>query len=202
MDQITSLIHESIKNDIMRFIPRIANKKLSIHELEAIFFNQGNGYKMFMAEYDDEEAWHNLNQKEKNIWNSKAKKHKTETLNNCKAKKKDGSECTTPEKENGFCGKHKDYMKNNDIAKEIASKEDKPKEIKMKRKKIDGIIYLIDDDNKAFDSKTNELKGIYNPETKKIEQDDDFFDNSSVDESINEDLESDIESDIFDSDEE
>ncbi len=190
MNQIVSLIEESIKNDIMRFLPKIANKKLSFHELEAIFFNHGNGHRLFMSEYNDGEAWEALSQKEKNAWNSKAKKSKSDKEEEmmCNAKKKDGSDCTSKAKDNGLCGKHKDIEHKTEIAKKIATKEKKEKKeekneevVKMKRKKIDGVFYHVDEDNKVFDTKTNELKGTYNPETKKIEQEDDFFDNSSID---------------------
>lgn len=206
MEQISTLIQENIKNDIIRFLPRIANRKLSIHELESIFFNHGNGHKLFMAEHNDEETWVKLPQKEKNTWNTKAKKNKIEEESeiSCKAKKKDGSDCTTKAKENGLCGKHKDFAKSSEIAKKLESKKKakevakvetvepvvpktkpvkvKTEEIKMKSKKIEGVIYLVDEQNKVFDKKTKELLGIYNPETKKIEKNDDFFDNSSMDE--------------------
>ena len=64
----------------------------------------------------------------------------------------------------------------------------------MKRKKIEGKYYFIDTEYRVFSLKGRELVGIFNPDTKKIEQGDDQFDNSSVNE------ESDSEDDLFDSD--
>jgi len=186
MTQIISLIEDSIQTELKNFIPRIANRKLSFHELESIFLGHGNGHKLFMEENDDEAAWEKLTQKQKSSWNAKAKKSEKTETEKCAARKRDGTKCTTKAIDKGLCGKHKDYKKSSEVAKKLA--EEQPKEIKMKRKKIDGKFYLIDTDNKVFDIKTKELQGIYNPETKKIEVDagDDFFENSSIDGEDNE----------------
>lgn len=191
IDQITTLIQDSIKEDLMQYLPKVADRKLSFHELEAIFLGHGNGHKMFIVE-NDEEAWENLTQKEKNIWNSKAKKQQRLEVEFCNAKKKDGSVCTTKAKTNGFCGKHKDSMKNAQIAKDLAAGKnvDNNQEdlsnptTSWVRKKINGKFYNVDEDNMVFDILTNKLIGAFDPETKTIkeEHNDTFFDNSSMDE--------------------
>ncbi len=171
--EIVYIIKNNISNKIKTFIPQIANKSLSSYELESIFLNHGNGQKLYMITHPNMN-WEELSLKDKKIWNSKAKKEQPTLL--CKAKKKCGAICTTIAKNNGYCGKHKYYAENITIAKEISDSINI--EIGIKTQTIDGKIYIIDQDNKVFDN--NELVGVYNPDTKKIEQTDDIFDNSSI----------------------
>ena len=181
-DTIVALIHDIILKDIQEQIPLIANRSLSYHELEAIFFNQGNGYRLFRDEGFDDHEWDCLPTKERAKWNSKAKKALKESMGICQAARKDGSPCTTRAKENGFCGKHKNNAESQKLAEEIAFKMPELKKVEMKKKKIEGKFYLVDDEHRAFSLKEKELVGIYNPDTQRMEHGDELFDNSSINE--------------------
>ena len=194
-DTIVNSIKDILRSEFSEIIPRIANKSLSFHELEAIFFNQGNGFKLFTEEGNDEAAWDTLSSKDKNKWNTKAKKEAKEALGTCGASRKDGSNCTTQATVNGYCGKHKNYANSQKLAEEIAFKAPEEEKPVMKRKKINGKYYLVDAENRVFTPNEKELIGVFNPDTKNIEQGDDQFDNSSINES-------DSEEEIIDSDNE
>lgn len=185
METITSFIHNTVRDDILRKLPQIVDRKLSFHELESILLNCGNGYRMFIDETEQsEEEWNNLTQKQRNEWNAKAKKVAIASMGSCRAFKKDKSPCTSKAKENGLCGKHRNYDAHNELVKKIAAQPVKTLEKPlMKRKKINDTYYHIDEDMRVFDIKTKEFKGIYNENTKEIEMMDNQFDNSSIESS-------------------
>jgi hypothetical protein len=190
------IFHQSFKNELYAFIPKLVDSKMTIEEITTIILPmRKTGYNlyqkmMYATMLDDpshfkykskkiSDMWNNLNESERKVWVKKALVKKSDNTDNdiiCKGIIKntrtdvdDNRNCTSKAKSNGYCGKHKKQSNNNNysnIELDITVVEDKTRKIKI----INDKTYYIDFYYKLYTNEDDTISiGYYDNETDSIQ---------------------------------